>query len=252
MGKTGDKFTVFVTDHLPQAGWDILNTAGDVIAAGPFESRPELLGVISEVDAIIIRSATKVDPELLDAAQNLKVIAKAGAQIHNIDIEEATRRGIMVLNAPNANRYAIVEHTFGLILALARQIPHPYRTQHGGGSFERHSSGFQLYGKTLGLLGFGVIGTFVARVMGLKFNVLNLTIVFPQVVKNHIRELFDVMILIPGNIVDFAGFEILADICQSACRIIDEGRGAVMVKVNRIGNTMQSTVHKLADHAPVL
>ncbi|MGD8454892.1 MAG: NAD(P)-dependent oxidoreductase [Anaerolineales bacterium] len=162
MDRAGDNFTVFVAEHLPQAGWELLNAAADVAVAKPFESCAELMGVVSQADAIIIRSATKADAELFDAAKNLKVIAKLGAQIHNIDIEEATRRGIMVLNAPNANRYAIVEHTFALILALARQIPYPSETRQGEERISCRTNGFQLNGKILGLIGFGVIGQEIA------------------------------------------------------------------------------------------
>lgn len=159
MDKANQKFKVLVTDHLPPVGWDALNAADDVVVAGPFnEVRADLLDAVVDADAIIIRSATEANAELMAAGKNLKIIARAGAQVHNIDIEEATRRGIMVLNVPDANRYAIVEHTFGLILALARKIPDGVRSLQNGEWLRHKLVGFQLHGKTLGLIGFGGLG----------------------------------------------------------------------------------------------
>ena len=113
--------------------------------------------------ALIVRSSTQVDAELLSQVPNFKVIARAGAQLDNIDINLATHLGIMVIHAPDANVVAVVEHTFAMLLALARQLSEADRRVRQG-QWPRHSMlGFQLYEKTLGIVGFDRQGQEVAR-----------------------------------------------------------------------------------------
>jgi D-3-phosphoglycerate dehydrogenase / 2-oxoglutarate reductase len=155
-------FHILVTDHLHAAGWDLLRAADDISHAGPFESRAELLNAVADADALIVRSGTKVDAQLLAAAPRLKVVARAGARIENIDIEAATRRGIMIINVPEVNVIAMAEHTFAMLLALARGIPQGHTAMRQG-EWPRHEMlGFTLADRIMGIVGFGRLGRAVA------------------------------------------------------------------------------------------
>ena len=156
-------YHILVTDQLNPAGWDVLHQADDVTTGGPFKTRTDLLTEVANADALIVRSGTKVDLELLDAAPNLKIVTRAGARTENIDIRAATRRGIMVINVPNVNVTAVVELTFAILLALARDIPTGYGAMREGGWPRHKMMGFLLAGKTLGVVGFGRLGRAVAR-----------------------------------------------------------------------------------------
>ncbi|HLF90020.1 MAG TPA: phosphoglycerate dehydrogenase [Anaerolineales bacterium] len=155
-------FHILISDHLHPAGWNVLRASPEIVTSGPFTSRAQILSALPQADALIIRSSTFVDQELLDAAPRLKVIARAGARLDNVDLDAATRRGILVLNAPDANLFAVAEHTFALLLALARHIPQGHNAVHAG-RWPRHDMlGFQLHGKILGILGFGRLGREIA------------------------------------------------------------------------------------------
>jgi D-3-phosphoglycerate dehydrogenase len=165
------QFCILVSDHLHPDGWRILQQAPDATTLGPYTSRPEVLRAVRDADALIVRSTTRVDAELMQAAGRLKVIARAGAQLDNVDLDAATRLGIMVINAPNANLTAVAEHTFATLLALARQIPGSVLAVQQG-AWPRHQTlGFQLSGKILGIVGFGRLGREVtqrAQAFGMK------------------------------------------------------------------------------------
>lgn len=121
--------------------------------------RRGLLNAVTDVDAVLVRSATIVDAEVIDAAKRLRVVARAGAGLDNIDVAAATRAGVMVVNAPTAGAVSAAEFGIGLLLALARGIPAP-----GGDCPERGcTAGVELAGKTVGVLGLGRVGTLVAR-----------------------------------------------------------------------------------------
>jgi D-3-phosphoglycerate dehydrogenase len=153
---------LLISDHLPPSGWDALRANPDVTASGPCASRAETLAALPSADALIVRSTTRVDAELLDAAPNLRAVARAGAPLDNVDLDEATRRGVMVIHVPDASRFAVTEHTFGMLLALARHIPQGYAAVQAGGWPRHELMGFELHGRTLGLLGFGRLGREVA------------------------------------------------------------------------------------------
>lgn len=151
-------YLLSISDHLPETGWEALRRQPDVRTNGPFETRQETLSALARADALIIRSTTVVDAELLDAAPHLRVVARAGARMDNVDIDEATRRGIIVINVPEANVYAVVEHAFALLLAHARHIPEGAASL-ARGDWTRHNlMGAQLHGKTVGVVGFGRLG----------------------------------------------------------------------------------------------
>lgn len=161
---------ILIADHLPESGWDALRAEDQITTAGPFPTREMLLDALPMADALVVRSSTVVDAGLLAHAPKLKVVARAGARLENIDIDACTRRGILVLHVPDANIYAAAEHTFGMLIAYARQIPQGYNAIQQG-EFPRHRMmGFQLHGKTMGIIGFGRLGREVAaraRVFGL-------------------------------------------------------------------------------------
>ncbi len=155
-------FRILVSDHLNPEGWDVVRAADDVEVDGPCADRESVLKAVGDVEALIVRSTTQVDVELLDRAPWLRVVARAGARLDNVDIEEATRRGIMVINVPDANVIAVAEHTLAMMLALARSLPEGYVSLRAGRWERYHMLGIQLKGKTLGIIGYGRHGREVA------------------------------------------------------------------------------------------
>jgi D-3-phosphoglycerate dehydrogenase / 2-oxoglutarate reductase len=144
---------------------DVLNKVADqvrITASGQMK-RDELLAAVADADALVIRSASKIDKEVLDAAPNLKVIARAGVGVDNVDLDEATRRGIPVMNTPDGNTISTAEMAFGLMLALCRSIPQAHATLAAGKWDRKSFSGVELRGKTLGVVGFGRIGRALAK-----------------------------------------------------------------------------------------
>jgi D-3-phosphoglycerate dehydrogenase len=125
--------------------------------------REELLKVIGEYDALVVRSATKVDKELLEHGTRLKVVGRAGVGLDNIDVPAATKLGILVVNAPTSNVLSAAEHTVALLLALARHIPAADASLRAGKWERNRLTGIELEGKTLGILGLGRIGSLVAQ-----------------------------------------------------------------------------------------
>ncbi len=126
-------------------------------------SKPELLEVIGGYDAIVVRSQTQVDADVIAAGRNLKVIARAGVGVDNVDVEAATRSGIIVCNAPQSNIISAAEHTVAMLLAVARNIPQAHSALMEGRWERNRWTGIELYGKTLGILGLGRIGSLVAK-----------------------------------------------------------------------------------------
>lgn len=135
-----------------QAGWKIVLTTKETLHAE-----------IAEADALVVRSATKVTAELLEKAPRLRVVGRAGVGVDNIDLEAATRRGVLVMSTPGGNAISVAEHTFALLLALARQVPRHDAAIHAGRWEKSSAAGTEVRGKTLGLIGLGRIGGEVAR-----------------------------------------------------------------------------------------
>jgi D-3-phosphoglycerate dehydrogenase len=153
---------VLVKEKIADTGVDLLRSKFDV-DLGLEMSDEEFRAKLGEYDAILIRSATKMTPELIDLATNLKVIGRAGTGVDNVDIPAATRRGIIVANAPESNSVAAAEHTLALALAMFRNIPQAQATLAAGRWDRAKFKGAELYGKTLGVIGFGRIGQLVAK-----------------------------------------------------------------------------------------
>jgi len=163
---------ILITEALAERGVELLEQEFDVdVVLGL--SPAELLEKIGPYDGLIIRSATKVTAEVIDRAQNLKAIGRAGIGVDNIDIEAATKRGILVANAPESNTVAAGEHTLGLMLAAARHIPAADNTLRAGEWKRSAYKGVEVAGKTLGLVGLGHVGSIVARgALGMRMRVL--------------------------------------------------------------------------------
>lgn len=157
-------YHVLISDSVDPAAVELLRQAdGFTVTAPGGMSRAETLAAIPAADALIIRSATTADAELLAAAHNLRVIARAGVGVDNVDLAAATQRGIVVMNTPDGNTIATAEHAFGLMLALARHIPDSEISMRGGKWDRKTFMGVELRGKTLGIIGFGRIGRAVAK-----------------------------------------------------------------------------------------
>ena len=163
---------ILVTEQIADEGLAALQAAAQVDFRTDLD-KAGLLQALPEYDALVVRSGTKVTAEVLAAGTKLRVVGRAGTGVDNIDVDAATRRGIVVVNAPASNSVAVAELTIGLIMALARQIPQAHASLQSG-KWERNKfMGFEVRGKTLGLVGLGRIGAEVARrARGLEMNVL--------------------------------------------------------------------------------
>ncbi|MEL6814223.1 MAG: phosphoglycerate dehydrogenase [Cyanobacteria bacterium J06598_3] len=161
---------VLVSDPIDQAGIDILSQVAsvDVKTKLPLE---ELISIIPEYDALMIRSGTKVTKEVLDAGTNLKIIGRAGVGVDNVDVPFATRKGVVVVNSPEGNTIAAAEHAVAMMLSMSRYIPAANKSMKEGGWDRKAFTGVEVYKKTLGVVGLGKIGSHVAtvaRAMGMN------------------------------------------------------------------------------------
>jgi len=154
---------VLVTEQLATTGIDALRAAALDVDERVGLSRVELLGSVNGAAALIIRSATQVDAEVLEAGSDLVVVGRAGIGLDNVDVDAATRRGVMVVNAPQSNVLSAAEHTIALMLAQARNVPQADRDLRAGGWNRSRWEGVELYGKTLGVVGLGRVGVLVAQ-----------------------------------------------------------------------------------------
>ena len=150
---------MIVADKISERGVELLKETGWKIVATTKET---LGGELADAEALIVRSATKVTADLLDKAPRLRVVGRAGVGVDNIDLDEATKRGVLVMSTPGGSSVSVAEHTFALLLALVRQVPKLDAAMREG-RWEKSSSGAEVRGKTLGLFGLGRIGSEVAR-----------------------------------------------------------------------------------------
>jgi D-3-phosphoglycerate dehydrogenase / 2-oxoglutarate reductase len=155
---------VLISDKVSDKTLEILQAEKSFeIVNLPAQPGLKLADEIRDADALVIRSATKATAELLESAQKLRAIGRAGVGVDNVDLEAATRRGIVVMNTPGGNATAVAEHTLALLLALARRVPQADASLKQGRWEKKKLQGIELRGKTLGLIGLGKIGTEVAR-----------------------------------------------------------------------------------------
>lgn len=157
-------FKVLIADKLGQAGLTCLDQMGDIsydVRTGL--SKQALIEAIPEYEAVIVRSDTQIDADVIAAAQRLRVIGRAGIGVDNIDVEAAARHGIMVMNTPHSNSVATAEQTLALILAASRHTVQAHNSVAAGEWARSRFVGMEIFEKTLGIIGFGYIGRLVAR-----------------------------------------------------------------------------------------
>src|ERR671930_2549925 len=153
---------ILIAEPLADAGVELLRARHQVDARST-TTREELLAAVAGADALIVRSATRVDGEVLEAGRGLMVVARPGIGRNNVDVAAATRLGIMVVNAPQSNVISAAEHTVALILAQARNIPRADAALREGRWERSRFQGAELYGKTVGIVGLGRVGALVAQ-----------------------------------------------------------------------------------------
>src|SRR2546423_12176049 len=155
---------ILVCDGLEKTGVDILRAASGVqVDERPAIDKDELAEIIGEYDGLIVRSKTRVTAELIEGAARLRVVGRAGTGVDNIDVAAATRRGLGVMNAAAGNTVTTAEHTWAMLMALARQIPQAAASMKAGRWEKNRFLGVELLGKTLGVIGLGRIGSTVAE-----------------------------------------------------------------------------------------
>ena len=163
---------IVVADDLPASALDLLRAeAGWVVDARPGRTPAALAADLADADALLVRSATKVDAQLIAAAPRLRIVARAGTGVDNVDVAAASARGLLVVNAPGANSISVAEHACALMLALARAVPAADRAMKDGRWEKKKFLGTELRGKTLGIAGLGRIGqevAFRARAFGME------------------------------------------------------------------------------------
>jgi len=162
--KMKPKVKVLICDPIDNEGIEKLRQVGFEVDYNSTISKDQLKNTISNYDALIVRSRTKVTKEIIEAGEKLKAIGRAGVGLDNIDVETAKERGITVLNTPEVPADAVAELTIGLILSLARSIPLADRSLKEGKWIKKELRGWQLKGKTIGIIGLCHIGEKVARI----------------------------------------------------------------------------------------
>jgi D-3-phosphoglycerate dehydrogenase len=233
---------VLVAEKIGDSGVDLLREHFEVDVASGWTPE-ELSTRIGEYDGILIRSATRLDRDLLGKATRLRAVGRAGVGVDNVDVAAATKRGIVVANAPQSNVITAAEHTMALLLALARNVPQAHASLTGGAWERSRFSGVELYEKTLGILGFGRIGQLVAqRARGFNMRVIALD---PYVGAERYRELGVEKADSPGQVYAAADFltlhlpktpdtegwlnaAALAQ-CKDGVRILNVARGPLVV-----------------------
>ena len=165
---------ILISDNLGEAGVKMFQEEpGFEVDVKTGLEPEELKKIIGDYDALVIRSATKVTEELLQAAKRLKVVGRAGIGLDNVDIPAATKRGVLVMNTPTGNVVTTAEHTIAMMMALTRNIPWGTSTLKDGKWEKKKLQGREIYNKVLGIIGFGKIGSIVAdRARGLKMQVI--------------------------------------------------------------------------------
>ena len=164
---------VLVCDPIADEGVRALQEFGAEVDVRLRQSPEELIANIPEYDAVVVRSETKITAAAIQAAQRLQVVGRAGVGVDNIDVEAATQRGVLVVNAPTGNMISAAEHSIGLMLALARNIPQANATLRSGKWERPRFMGVEVRGKTLGIIGLGQVGSEVARrARGLEMRVI--------------------------------------------------------------------------------
>ncbi|MFH1576657.1 MAG: phosphoglycerate dehydrogenase [Candidatus Margulisiibacteriota bacterium] len=162
---------VLASDKIAEIGLKMLKDAGIEAEMNTGLSEDELVKIIPQYDALVVRSGTKVTPKIIEAGKNLKIIGRAGVGVDNVDLPTATKNGVIVVNSPEGNTVAAAEHTWAMLLTMARQIPQAYSKLKAGIWDRKSFKGVEVLNKTLGVVGLGKIGRRVASYalgMGMK------------------------------------------------------------------------------------
>jgi len=159
----GKDFRVLCCDGIAERGIEILSEVAEVDVSEKGLTGDELRERLALCDAVVVRSATKIDAGVLEAAPRLRAIARAGVGVDNIDVNAATAKGIIVINSPEGNTISAAEHTMAMLLALARKVPAADARLRSGEWSRKEFVGRQLYRKTLGVVGCGKIGSEVVK-----------------------------------------------------------------------------------------
>ena len=193
---------VLAADGISPKGIELLKKDFEVVVKDKLPAE-ELLEIIPEFDALMVRSASKVTKEVIERAKNLKIIGRAGVGVDNIDIPAATARGIIVINSPGGNTIAATEHTMAMMLAMSRNIPVANETMHKGEWNRKKYVGVELRGKTLGVIGMGRIGSGVAkRAQAFEMNV----IAYDPYINEERAKAMDVKVCTLDEVIENADF----------------------------------------------
>ncbi len=213
-------FKVLVTENIHEAGLEIFASAADVRLEQKIGlSRLELLEAVGDVDALVTRSGTPLDREILEHAGRLRVVGRAGVGVDNIDLAEASRRGVVVINAPTGNTLAAAEQTMALMLGLVRRLPQAHASLMSGQWRRKDFMGRQLQGKKLLIIGLGRIGSQVAiraRAFGMEVSAYD-----PYIASTRAEKLGVTLLD------DLAGALSLADVVTIHVPLTEETRGMI-------------------------
>ena len=166
---------VLITDKINEAAVNIVSKVAEVDNL-PTMDEDKLIEIIGQYDALLVRSQTKVTAKIIEAAKNMKIIGRAGVGVDNIDLDAATKKGIIVVNSPDGNTNAAAEHTIAMMMAMNRNIPVADASVKQGLWERSKFTGVEVFGKTLGIIGFGKIGQHVGQValaLGMKLVVFD-------------------------------------------------------------------------------
>jgi len=232
---------VLVTEEIAEGGLDRLRAAGHDVDVQLGLSPEALLDAVKGAHALIIRSATKVTADVLDAADSMIVVGRAGIGLDNVDVAAATARGVMVVNAPQSNVLSAAEHTMAMLLAQARNIPQAHAALTGGRWERSRWTGVELSDKTLGIVGLGRIGKLVAQ-RALAFG-MRLVAYDPFVSAERARQMSVELVELPDlmaqsdfvtihvtktpDTIGLIGSEMLAK-AKPGLRVINVGRGGIV------------------------
>ena len=221
---------------------DMLRKQGFEVAYREYPGEEELIELVREADALIVRSKPVVTRRVIEAGEKLKVIGRAGVGLDNIDLESAREKGVEVINTPGAPTRSVAELAIGLMLAVVRRIAYADRRMREGKWVKKECMGFELYGKTLGIIGFGRIGREVARIAHHGFG---MKIIYYDVVKapeEVVREL-DAQYMDLDELLRRADIvSIHVPLLPSTRHLINEGRLRIMKKTAILINTSRGGV----------
>jgi D-3-phosphoglycerate dehydrogenase len=242
---------VLIPDSVNQRAIDIVTNATGLTVSAPGKlTQEQLVAQVGDAHALIIRSGVKITPEVFAAAPNLKIVARAGVGVDNVDLDAATAHGVIVVNTPGGNTISTAEHGFGLMLALARSIPQAHATMVAGRWDRKLFEGVELREKTLGLVGFGRIG----QAMAVRAQAFEMTVIaYDPFVSNEVFNTLGV------SRVDLETLYAQSDFISLHAPLIEETRGminaaalATMKKGVRIINVARGALIVDADLADAI